>query len=811
MGGPVRLDPARHLSRYVEMKKHSLRLGLSLLPLVLCACTQDWSGGLESARLNKGGTEMSAAVALASSADAMSVSQRRRDSAFANHPDTGSLVHYAAKVAPRRTGAYTWHAVDLSEEHAFRAMASGELTFQAPDGTPIKLAYQRHIEHPDGNWSWVGEAADGQTSVITFGEEAVFGTIPQGNGQPPLRLTLADGRAWVVSADKRLLAEIDNEATRPTSPDYLIPPKRVQAAGAASDGMAAMAAPATAGASSSATTVIDVLVGYTNGFAAARGSQSAAQTRIRNLVDITNQAYVSSQVNAELRLVHSMQVTFPDNTANEDALEKLTGFRAPSTQLPPDPAFSALRQARETYGADLVALVRKFNDPENDGCGIAWLLGGGQSGITPSDEYFGYSVVSDGQDAGTDGKTYFCREETFAHEIGHNLGSQHDIETSKGDNGTPQPGAYAYSYGYKTSAAQGNFYTIMAYGDSGQTGYRVFSNPNISTCGGRACGTATADNARSINNTKGIIAGFRATVVPGTSGLSNDANADGRSDLFWHNPTAGSEQGWFMNGSSWTYGAVASINPKYQLAGIGDFNGDGYADLLWVDSAKTQVWVWTGSAGGSYSTNLLRSYPAGWSLVGTGDVNGDGRNDIVWHNASAQKLQAWYMNGASIQYGPVSTIQSQYRVAAVGDFNGDGRADILWNDQAKTKVWLWQTNPAGTFTVKFVRDYPAGWTVVGRGDANGDGRADVFWHNATSGKMQAWFMNGSSVSYGAVKDIDSKYRVAAVGDYNGDGLSDIVWVDQAKTKLWMWTAVNSSFYSVQFLRAYPVGWNVYGG
>ncbi|WP_111265596.1 FG-GAP-like repeat-containing protein [Marilutibacter maris] len=774
------------------MKKHSLRLGLSLLPLVLCACTQDWSGGLESARLNKGGTEMSAAVAQTSSADAMSVSQRRRDSAFANHPDTGSLVHYAAKIAPRRTGAYTWHAADLSEEHAFRAMASGELTFQAPDGTPIKLAYQRHIEHPDGNWSWIGEAADGQTSVITFGEEAVFGTIPQGNGQPPLRLTLADGRAWVVSADKRLLAEIDNEATRPTSPDYLIPPKRVQAAGAASDGMAAMAAPVTAGASSSATTVIDVLVGYTNGFASARGSQSAAQTRIRNLVDITNQAYVSSQINAELRLVHSMQVSFPDNTANEDALEKLTGFRAPSTQLTPDPAFKDLRQARETYGADLVALVRKFNDPENDGCGIAWLLGGGQSGISPSDEYFGYSVISDGQDAGNDGKTYFCREETFAHEIGHNLGSQHDAETAENE-----PGAYAYSYGYKTGSTQGNFYTIMAYGDSGQTGYRVFSNPNITSCGGRACGTATADNARSINNTKGIIAGFRATVVtdpdepvgPSVFVDRADFDGDGVEDLYWTNIKTGQGVIWRSGNSSQLQLTTVVQDLNWKVSAIADFNGDGKSDILWRNGVTGANVIWRSA--NSATPQSMRSVTGdGWGMAGVGDFNGDGKADVLWNNSKTGKNVIWRSAaGSSLQ--AVAEIQDlNWKPAAVGDFDGDGKADIFWRNQSNGANVIWRSaNKATPISMATVSN--PGWGVGAAGDFDGDGKTDVLWNNQLDGSNVIW-RSASSALPRAVSPIKNlSWRPGVRGDYNGDGKSDMLWRNKDTGANAIWLSANS--------------------
>lgn len=796
------------------MKERNLWLGMSLASLMLCACTQDWSGGLESVRLgNSGGgaTANAAAPAFASGAIPATVASRRA-SAFAGYPDTGSLVHYAADVSPRQTGAYTWHAADLSEQHAFRAVVDGELVFQSPDGTPIRLDYLRHVEHPDGNWSWIGEAADGQTAVITFGEEAVFGTVPQGDDLPPLRLTLADGRAWVVSADKRLLGQIKNEATRPSSPDFLIPPRRGQAAGSGADGMMAMSAP-TIEAATAGRTVIDVLVGYTNGFAAARGSQSAAVTRIRNLVDITNQAYVASQVNAELRLVHSMQVTYPDNTDNTDALEKLTGFRAPSTEIPPDPAFNALRQARETYGADLVALVRKFNDPENDGCGVAWLLGGGMSGITPRDEYFGYSVISDGQDAGTDGKTYFCREETFAHEIGHNLGSQHDIETSKDDDGTPQPGAYAYSYGYKTGSAQGNFYTIMAYGDSGQTGYRVFSNPNVTTCGGRACGTASADNARSINNTAAIIAAFRASEVePPARRVDLDVNGDGRSDLLWlfDGSSAGSFQYWLMNGLKRIGAGSDTTVGRSRLAGSGDFDGDGRLDLVWDLTLQRSIQIWFGRADGTFNKRSLGSYASNWKIVAAGDVDGDGKSDLLWRSTgTTNNFQYWLMDGLTRRSSVSMTVGQSYVFRASGDFNADGKLDILWDAPSASKLVMTLSTPAGLRHFA-VTTYAAGWSLVGVGDVNGDRTDDLLWryHTDRANNFQFWMMDGAqrlSIGQGTVSRSN---RIAATGDYNGDGRVDIVWDAPSVNALGIWMSNGATSYTSMRFAAYAEGWMI---
>src|SRR3546814_8258864 len=103
---------------------------------------------------------------------------------------------------------------------------------------------------------------------------------------------------------------------------------------------------------------------------------------------ITNEAYQKSGVNMRVRLVGTQQVTYPDNTDNGHALERLTGYRAGEGGGPIDvaSAFTALREARDETGADLVPLVRAFRTLENAGCGIAWLNGGDETGTIEADE-----------------------------------------------------------------------------------------------------------------------------------------------------------------------------------------------------------------------------------------------------------------------------------------------------------------------------------------------------------------------------------------------------------------------------------------
>lgn len=795
-----------------------LRIGACALVVALAGCSggnpESGVAGMRGVASTQPSATLPAALPLA----------RAIGASIANAPDRGALLSYPDKQkAAKQEGAYTWYRTAISEAHAFKAVATGEMTVPSPDGSQVKLRYERHVEEIDGNWTWIGRVVGGdpmQEAIITFGEKAVFGSIPQANGKPALSLQTRNGSVFAVQTDPSKVVSATKGHV-----DMMIPEAAAlrSSMGAAVSQSAPVSQGATMVAQSAPQTsanTIDVVIGYTPEFVTENQGASGAATRLVFLVQVGNQAFVNSGVNGYLRIVHAMQVSYTNTNSNQTALTELTGSNGQSSVTIPA-SLAPLRTARDQYGADIVVLVRKFNTPENEGCGIAWLNGANQTDITAADAAWGYAVISDGYDKGTDGKTYFCADETLVHEAAHLMGSAHDRANSKNSSGGLQYGRYAYSFGYKTAAAAGDFYTIMAYGDYGQVSHRIFSTPLKSTCGSDgnlACGVANSeDNARSLNQTIPVVATFRATVVPFSGSPASDVNGDGRSDLFWHSITAQAAQPWVMNGTSYTYGSANAVASQYRIGGIGDISGDGRADVIWYDQSKagsTSVYAWIGNASGTYSVSALRSYPAGWNIVGVADANGDGRADIFWHNPTSGALEYWLMNGTAITYGGARSVANIYRVAAIGDFTGDGRADIVFTNTGKTELWMWIQSDSGVYSITRVNfpGYPTGWNIVGTGDANGDGRADLFWHNPTAGALEYWLMNGASLTYGGARPVGTQYRVAAVGDYNGDGLADLVWTNTTKTELYTWTGSASGVFSVAtlpFPGGYPAGWDIF--
>lgn len=747
----------------------TIRTALLAIILLLAGCSQDRGGGDRSPSLYGRDRPMPGGMA-----DLLTRS--RAVSKFADLPDRGQLVAYPEAGNARRDGAYTWYRTQLSEAYALRAISDGKLRITTPSGQTLTFDYLRHVEHPSGDWTWIGRLEGGEPSdeiIVTFGERAAFGSIAQ-PGKEPLRLTVRNGISWLVQTDPTAISALDNAATRPRGPDYLIPPK-ISRYGMTASGAQAAQSPVTAAATASAAaTVVDVVLGYSNGFATALGGQSQALTRLNYLVDVTNQAYVNSQVNARVRLVHAMQVQYADNTTNDTALEQLTGFRAPSTQITPSSAFTALRNAREQYGADLVSLVRKFYDPEQDGCGIAWLIGGGQSGIDSSDEFFGYSVVSDGTDVGSDGKSYFCRDETLAHELGHNMGSQHDRATATVD-GALKYGIFSYSFGYKTTSTAGNFYTVMAYGDTGQTRYRTFSNPRTTYCGGLTCGIEnSADNARSLGQAIPLVARFRATVVPVDTRLIR---------LFSVAKMATPKTALrILNGQTNFTLAPESISTALPPSGrdyawefdLGDYNRDGTLDLYIIAkngaSGTTEVHVLDGArAYGAYlrnSTTLLaRTGNEGRWVFKMGDFNRDGTPDLyaIDRMGASGKTDVHVLNGATNYKSFLTNSASALGFTGKGDswkfeladFNRDGFLDLYTilktGGSGRTEVHVLSgANNFKSFLLNKATILPQTgsdntWDFEVQ-DFNNDGAPDLYAINkrGVSGKTEISILSGAS-------------------------------------------------------------------
>src|SRR5688572_15120184 len=191
---------------------------------------------------------------------------------------------------------------------------------------------------------------------------------------------------------------------------------------------------------------IDVMVIYTSAARAAVGSVAAIEAEIDAAIASTNQAYSASGITQRLNLVHTQEIAYTSDTAAMNQTVMSTALNAITNGTAP---FTAVPGLRNTHGADLVSLWVQGAGNSTTICGLGWLL---QTNSSAGDEY-GYSVVLREPCAISNG--------SFAHELGHNMGLQHDTYVSP--TGT-HPTFVPYAHGYVRITAP-RFRTIMAYND----------------------------------------------------------------------------------------------------------------------------------------------------------------------------------------------------------------------------------------------------------------------------------------------------------------------------------------------------------
>jgi len=280
------------------------------------------------------------------------------------------------------------------------------------------------------------------------------------------------------------------------------------------------------------------------------------------------------------------------------------------------------------------------------------------------------------------------------------------------------------------------------------------------------------------------------------------------------------------------------------VAGAGDVNGDGYADVIVgayrYDAGETDegaAFVFLGGPSGVASGNpataaaRLESNQAfaqlGWSVAGAGDVNGDGYADVIvgaytYDAGETDEGAAFVFLGSAsgvANGNPATTAarlesnqefaQLGYGVAGAGDVNGDGYADVIVGapqydagetDEGAAFVFLGSAsgiasgNPS-TAAAQLESDQASanlGYSVSGAGDVNGDGYADVIVGadaydagDTDEGAVFVFLGSASGVADGdpstAATQLESNQTsaffgssVAGAGDVNGDGYADVI-------------------------------------
>ena len=196
---------------------------------------------------------------------------------------------------------------------------------------------------------------------------------------------------------------------------------------------------------SRAESVINVALFYTPSVRLAQGSAAVVEALIDLLIAETNQAYAESGVRMRLSLAAAHEVSYVEADSHGADLRNF--------QVGDDGMMDEVHAIRSSVGADIMHLLVDLTDGGTQFlpvCGLAYLLP--FNGLYRSEFAFGLS-------------DHLCGTLAFAHELGHNMGLEHDRYAS-----FPSKGRFPYGFGYVNQRAfedgapmSARWRTIMAY------------------------------------------------------------------------------------------------------------------------------------------------------------------------------------------------------------------------------------------------------------------------------------------------------------------------------------------------------------
>ncbi len=192
-------------------------------------------------------------------------------------------------------------------------------------------------------------------------------------------------------------------------------------------------------------------------------------------------------------------------------------------------------------------------------------------------------------------------------------------------------------------------------------------------------------------------------------------------------------------------------------------------------------------------------WPRSWTpdaQVGVGDFNGDGKADLWCHNAYVlNDLTVEYFTSGVFSLGRSFSHQSQTTAwfpvpewcsgggMTTGEFNGDGKADLLCHTSAgatsvKASTTIGTAASFSTYTTGLGNWCPLSGSLKGKfnlADLNGDGLNDLWCHKTTTGDVLVALAKGTSFTAANPPWLTGfcVNGTAGVGDFNSDGVTDL--------------------------------------
>ena len=367
--------------------------------------------------------------------------------------------------------------------------APQRLELPAPDGRLLVAELSVFEDRGGGDAMWAGRVAGSDYESVVF--TVVDGYLAGHFGVP-------GGAKYRISARPGGRGRIENMSAmtpRPKAEYCGVPPERPAPVGVV-EAQSSGDPERVAGASNH--NLLDIMILYSE----AAGERyvlrdGSVEAPVQGSIDYLNLVFRNGQLDIVAQLAHLEQApaSVTISTSGGDVLGRLRDNRE-------------VQELRAEHNADMVHIF--VTAEVTSVCGVHWLLTKGETWRDFSPRAYGLTVMQG------------CGDETFAHEIGHGLGGNHDPpnagsnyeDAERRNNVAVQPYAFGHTWFSGSSPNPPDKDTIMSYG-SGQV-EPWFSTVRVAP-NGWVIGIANErENERALQGTVGIAVRYSDALEQGT-------------------------------------------------------------------------------------------------------------------------------------------------------------------------------------------------------------------------------------------------------------------------------------------------------